>query len=373
MRRMQLRTRRGAALIAALLVASLGLGAAPAIAADGTGAVFTMSNAADGNEAVVFARASDGTLSHVADYPTGGEGSGAGLGSQGAVRLSDDGSWLLVVNAGSDEVSVFRVNGTTLELTDTVWSGGDSPISVDIEGRVVYVLNAGSTDIVGFRLSRQGKLSHVPGTTRQLSTNDAEPAQVEFSPDGDTLVVTEKNTNRILAYRVDRSGVVSQAKVSDSAGMTPFGFEFDPAGRLIVSEAFGGAPDASAVSSYALGADRRAVVIDGPVFTTETAACWIVVTDNGMYAYTTNTGSDTITGYRVEADGSLTILDDDGVTALTGDAPIDMALSDGSQHLYALDSASHTISVFQVASDGALSLIQTVVGLPAAAAGLASA
>ena len=77
-----------------------------------------MSNAADGNQVVVLARAADGTLSHVADYATGGEGSGARLGSQGAVRLSDDGSRLLVVNAGSDEVSVFRVDGSTLELTD---------------------------------------------------------------------------------------------------------------------------------------------------------------------------------------------------------------------------------------------------------------
>lgn len=371
MRRIRSTTRRVTASIA-VVVASLGLFGLPASGSVGAGAVFTMSNAADGNHVVVFARAGDGTLSHLADYATGGDGSGGGLGSQGAVRLSDDGSWLLVVNAGSDEVSVFRVDGTTLELTDTVWSGGDSPISVDVDGRVVYVLNAGTTNIVGFRLSRQGKLTHIPGAMRPLSNNDAEPAQLEFSPDGHTLIVTEKNTNRILAYRVDRSGVVSPARVSDSAGMTPFGFEFDPAGRLIVSEAFGGAPDASAVSSYALGADRRAVVIGGPVFTTETAACWIVVTDNGQYAYTTNTGSDTITGYRVEADGSLTILNEDGVTAVTGDAPIDMALSDGSQFLYAIDSASDTISVFQIEPTGALSLIQTMAGIPAAAVGLAS-
>jgi len=372
MQRMRSRTGRATALIA-VVVASFGLGATPAAASEAAGAVFTMSNAAGGNQVVVFARAGDGTLNHVADYPTGGEGSGGGLGSQGAVRLSEDGSWLLVVNAGSDEVSVFRVNGTTLELADNVWSGGDSPISVDVNGDVAYVLNAGSADIAGFRLTGEGELIPIPGAIRPLSTSDAGPAQIEFSPDGRTLVVTEKNTNRIIAYRVSASGVVSPAKVSDSAGATPFGFEFDPAGRLIVSEAFGGAPDASAVSSYALDSNRKVVLIDGPLATTETAACWIVVTDNGQYAYTTNTGSDTITGYRVESAGSLTILNDDGVTAVTGDAPTDMALSDGSQFLYSLDSASDTISVFQIEAGGALSLIQTVVGLPAASVGLASA
>lgn len=372
MGRMRSRNRRAKIMLGAV-VASLGLGAVPAVAAEAAGAVFTMSNAAAGNQVVVFARASDGTLSHVADYATDGEGSGGGLGSQGSVRLSDDGMWLLVVNAGSDEVSVFRVDGTTLELTDTVWSGGDSPIGVDVNGDIVYVLNAGSADIAGFRLSGEGKLNPIHGATRSLSAPDAAPAQIEFSPDGRTLVVTEKNTNRILAYRVSGSGMVSPALVSNSVGATPFGFEFDPAGRLIVSEAFGGAPDASAVSSYALGANRKVVLIDGPVFTTETAACWIVVTDDGHFAYTSNTGSDTITGYRVESDGSLTILNEDGVTAVAGDDPIDMALSDGSQFLYSIDAASDTISVFQIESDGALSLIQTVSGLPAASVGLASA
>ena len=370
MQRMRSRAMRAWVLIA-LVMGSFGLGALPAGAAE-AGAVFTMSNAADANEVVVFARADDGTLSHAANYATGGAGSGAGLGSQGAVRLSDDGRWLLAVNAGSDEVSVFRVNGTALELTDTVGSGGDSPISVDIAGRFVYVLNAGSPNIVGFRLGRSGELTRIPGSVRPLSTPESDPAQVEFSPDGQSLVVTEKNTNRIVAYRV-QSGVASQPRASESAGLTPFGFEFDPAGRLIVSEAFGGEPDASAVSSYALGTNRRAVLIDGPVATTETAACWIVVTDNGQYAYTTNTGSDTITGYGLGPDGSLSILNEDGVTAVTGDAPTDMALSDGSGFLYALDSGSDTVSVYQIAGDGALTLIQTVVGLPAAAVGLAAA
>ena len=356
-----------------VVVVSLGLGVVPAAASEPVRAVFTMSNAAAGNQVVVFARAADGTLSHVADYATDGEGSGNGLGSQGAVRLSDDGSWLLVVNAGSDEVSAFRVDGTTLALTGTVWSGGDLPISVDVHGDVVYVLNAGSANIAGFRLTGEGELSSIAAATRPLSTSDAAPAQIEFSPDGRTLIVTEKNNNRILAYRVSASGVASPAHVSDSAGATPFGFEFDPTGRLIVSEAFGGAADASAVSSYALGANRKADLIDGPIATTETAACWLVVTDNGAYAYAANTGSDTITGFGVEADGSLTILDEDGVTAVTGDVAVDLALSDGSQFLYSLGAGSDTISVFRIESGGALSLVQTVTGLPAASVGLAAA
>jgi 6-phosphogluconolactonase (cycloisomerase 2 family) len=186
------------------------------------------------------------------------------------------------------------------------------------------------------------------------------------------LVVTEKNTNLILAYQVASSGVATPAKISQSAGVTPFGFEFDPAGHLVVSEASGGAPDASSVSSYEIGANRKAIVIDGPIATSETAACWLVVTDDGRYAYIANTGSDSITGFRLEPDGALSILDTDGVTALTGDVPIDLALSDGSEYLYSLGSGSDTITVFRAESDGTLSLVQTVAGLPATAVGLAA-
>ena len=61
------------------------------------------------------------------------------------------------------------------------------------------------------------------------------------------------------------------------------------------------------------------------------------------------------------------------MTAVTGDVAIDLALSDGSQFLYSFGAGSDTISVFRIESGGALSLVQTVTGLPAASVGLASA
>jgi hypothetical protein len=81
----------------------------------------------------------------------------------------------------------------------------------------------------------------------------------------------------------------------------------------VVSEAFGGAVDASATSSYRL-AGGTLTPVSTSVPTTETAACWAVVTRNGQYAYVTNAGSGTVSGYSVGSDGSLTLLDADGVT-----------------------------------------------------------
>jgi hypothetical protein len=73
------------------------------------GAVYTMDNSAVANQAWFFARGRNGELAPGVAYPTGGTGTGSGLGSQGAVLLSGDGRWLFVCNAGSDDVSVFAV------------------------------------------------------------------------------------------------------------------------------------------------------------------------------------------------------------------------------------------------------------------------
>jgi 6-phosphogluconolactonase (cycloisomerase 2 family) len=372
------RARRTLAACLALLLAltSGAFGAAGALAADG-GAVFTLSNATAGNEVLAFRRQADGSLTFMAAYPTGGLGTGAGLGSQGSVVLSSNGQWLLAVNAGSDSLTAFRMRGERLLRTAIVPSGGDMPLSVTVSGNLVYVLNAGGAgNITGFRLGSDGSLALLPGSTRFLSNGGAGggvgPAQVQFQPGGRRLVVTEKLTNLIDTYRVWGNGYSDGPVVNPSHGATPFGFDFTPSGGLIVSEAFGGAPDASATSSYRINDDGTLRVLSGSVPTTETAACWVVVSKNGKYAYATNTGSDSVSGYAVARTGRLTLLDADGVTGASGDSPIDAAQSHNGRYLYALNANSDDISIFEVNADGSLTELGTLGGLPASVVGLAA-
>ena len=155
-----------------LFLALLILGSSGQVFADGHGvsAVYVMNNNADANAVLVFDRAADGTLTEAGSYLTGGLGTGGGLGSQGALVLSDNGRWLFAVNAGSNEVSVFAADGNNLHLTDTVASGGERPISLTSHGNWLYVLNAGgSGNITGFRLDRNGHLAPIPNSTQHLS------------------------------------------------------------------------------------------------------------------------------------------------------------------------------------------------------------
>lgn len=339
----------------------------------GAGAVYLATNATAGNQVLVLARAGDGTLSPPQAFSTGGTGTGGGLGNQGGVVLAHGNRRLLVVNAGSNEISVFAVTSDGLELMDRVASGGIRPISVTVFRSLVYVLNAGgSGNISGFQLDVHGGLHPLPSSTRPLSTSASDPAQIEFSADGTTLVVTEKATNTISTYDVNDAGLPSGPNPQASAGATPFGFAIDRHGTLVVSEAFGGAAGASALSSYRLGGNGTLLVVSSSVGTTQTAACWVVITGNGRFAYTTNTGSGNISGYLIGKDGGLSLLNADGVTGVTGAAPIDLALSRNDQYLYSLDSGSGTISAFRVQSDGSLEPLAGVSGIPAGANGLAA-
>lgn len=334
------------------------------------GAVYLQSNKAEGNAVLRFPRAPDGTLGSPVRFGTGGLGSGSSLGNQSALALADRGRFLYVVNAGSDEVTGFRVGSAGLDRIGTWPSGGDLPLSLAVTGRRLYVLHDGvASTVTGFTIGSQGDLEPINGAERVLPNAAPDVAQVAASPDGRWLVVTEKAANTIVTFNIRRNGTLGPPVETPSAGMTPFGFAFDLRGRLIVSEAVGGAPDASALSSYRRSAGAWSVVT-ASAGTTETAACWVVVTPDGRYAYTTNTGSASISGYRVRHDGSIALLDPDGVTAVTGAGPLDLAFNRNGKYVYALNGMGRSLSAFRVKNDGSLVPIGAVSGLPATANGL---
>jgi 6-phosphogluconolactonase len=147
-----------AAVLAALMLASAAL-AAKADDDDDRAprAVYALSNATTGNAVVVYSRSSSGALAPAGSFPTGGNGTGAGLGSQDAVIVDDEGRLLFAVNAGSNSVSSFRIREHGLELVDTAPSGGSMPTSIGVHDDLLYVLNAGEPNsISGLRVSRHG-------------------------------------------------------------------------------------------------------------------------------------------------------------------------------------------------------------------------
>jgi 6-phosphogluconolactonase len=353
----------GAALAAAATVAITG--ATQTEAAEASGAVYTVTNSAAGNEVLMFDRSANGMLTFVNAFATGGAGSGNGLGNQGGLTMTADGKFLIVVNAGSHDISVLQTTLNGLELRDRQPSGGLRPVSITVNGRLVYVLNAGGTvggndSVVGFRLSREGLLTMIAGSERGLSAPSTGPAQVELSPDAATLIVTEKATNRVDMFAVEDDGLLGGFTSYASPGVTPFGFSFGKHDQFFVSEAFGGAVNASAVSSYQVTDNAGLAVISPSMPTTETAACWVTVSRDGRFLYTTNAGSGTVSGFRIRPDGTIALLDANGVTGTTGAGVTDVTLTSNGRYLYALRSGVGAIAAFRVEDHGALTALGSI-------------
>ena len=337
------------------------------------GFVYVMTNQASGNTVLVYHRNADGSVSKVQEVSTGGHGSGGGgdpLGSQGALTLSDDGRLLLAVDAGSNEVSSLAVTEDGLQFVSKAPSGGMKPVSVALRGDTAYVLNAGGTpNVTAFRLGLSGQLTAIPSSSRPLpgGANSA-PAQVDITPDGEVLVVTEKNTNRIDLFPIDDGSMGAPSSVP-SDGAVPFGFAFGHDRTLIVSEAA-----ASTISSYHIQS-----VENSPTLQTITksladggaAACWILTDRGGRLAFAANSGTNTISSFTVSPNGDLQLLAPVAGRTASGTVPIDMALTRTGAFLYVIGTGNGTLTGFRV-QNGQLSPVALVSGLPLSIQGVAA-
>jgi len=338
-------------------------------------AVFTQANDATGNTVAAFTRAEDGSLSPAGTFPTGGVGTGTPhLPSQGSVVAAS--RHLLVANAGSDDVSVLSVGSDGLTLVDRQPSGGATPRSIAVHDGLVYVLNAGGDgpgSVAGFRLTADGHLDAIPGSTRPLSASDADGAQVSFDPSGLTLVVTERVTDRISTYAVREEGTLDDPVAQASSGATPYGFDFTQDGVLVVTEAFGGQVGAAAASSYRVNGKPGVEPVSASVPNTRSEVCWAVVGKDGRHAWVTNFGDGTISSYAIGADGSLSLQDAIAATTHLGEKGLrDAALSGDGAFLYALDADARQVFGWAVGEDGGLEPLGAVDGLPETVAGLAA-
>ena len=264
------------------------------------------------------------------------------------------------MDAGSDSVSAFSVSDDSLDFVDSYDTGGDFPVSIAIHGKLVYVLNAGNEgSIMGFRLVNTNKCRLVPinKSYRTLLQADGQdppffvisPSQISFTPNGSFLVAVVKGFEQgeIFVFPVSNNGRTGTPTITVAEGFTPFSFDFDRQGNLLLSEAFGAADDpptsdagptdgAGAVSSYRITSGGRVRTISASVGNGQSATCWLKYVDG--CAFVTNNFDDTISSYRVSGDGTLAL--QDSVAADQINAPIDITIVD--KFMYVL-STRHTL------------------------------
>jgi hypothetical protein len=385
-----MRVSRFAALLALTVTAAVVV-AAGAAAAPGTsrvvGHVYVNDNTAPVNAVAGFDRHADGSLTAMPGSPfaVGGSGTGHPDASQGSLDESADGRFLLAVDAGSNQISVLRIqpDGSLRPAQGSpIASGGVDPVSIGVHGNLVYVANAGpgselgDTNYTGFRLDAGGHLRPIPESTYVLP-NDSKPGQVLFNGDGTRVAGTRIATSEIDSFTVGDGGRLVPAAGSpfDAQAFAPtqgwgqLGSEFSPThpDQLFISDAHTAAGSAAfpgLVSSFIDAPDGTLTPVGAPVANDGGAACWIEISHDGEYLFVVNTASASISSYSIGEDGALTFLQSTGPGEIGAGAE-DARLSPDGSTLWVVESGGDSVTGFTV-DGGTLTPLTDATGPPGA-------
>ncbi len=375
----------------------------PTVASAGSavvGHVYVNDNTAGTNTIGGFDQHADGSLTPLPGSPFTADGAGTGtiVGSQGSLQATADGRYLLAADAGSNQISVLKIrsDGSLTVVGAPVSSGGIEPVSIAVHaigdrdrwrhdgrdghrrGDLVYVANEGNgttgSNYTGFTL-RHGQLTPLSHSTVPLPPT-ALPGDILFNGTGRHLIGIEVGTTDPSTFLIDSFVVRADGRLTAAAGSPfaaeapgPFGSEFSPTDphHLYVSNAHGGAGNGS-VSAFSVSRHGELGPIGAsPYADGQTAPCWVEISHDGRYLFAVDTGSTTISSYRILSDGSLHYLTSTPFSSGTGIRPFDARLDVRGRNLYVVDAAIAAVSGFAVSGGTLTELASSPAALPAGA------
>ena len=335
--------------------------------------MYVNDNTAGTNTIAGFSRQADGSLTPLPGSPfrAGGAGTGAAIGSQGALQETSNGRYLLAVDAGSNQISVLRIGpgGLLTLVARPVSSRGTQPVSIAVFRRLAYVANAGTaSNFTGFTISSAGLLRPLAHSTFALPAG-SQPGDVLFNGNCTLLAGTLVGTSQIDTFTVRASGRLTPAPTSPLAAQAtgPFGSEFRPTSQrqLFVSNAHAGA-NRGTVSAFRASATGDLTPIGSSPFPDlQTAPCWVEITHDGQYLFTVYTAVPSISRYAINRNGSLALLGSTVFNYPTGLAPQDARLSPDGRTLYVVGTGLRKVSGFAVRRGNLTELASSPNSLPA--------
>ncbi len=352
------------------------------------------------NAVIAFRNDGHGKVTQFGSFKTDGTGLANPQGLLGPddsdkeVIASPDGRLLFAVNQGSNSVAVFAVkpNGALkLVNNQAVSSGGTEPVSLSIADNRLYVVNRGdevqgqpgsiAPTITVFTIRPDGNLTPDFSATTTLPVGIS-PSQLLISSTShlaflDTFTPPPLNNvtdaNEVLPFQIAANGALIPVSSGGlGAPATPpllLGLAEHPTQNII----YAGLTGASQVATFTFdGAGDLSLA--GTVPVQGHGPCWTVVSSNGAFLYTVDTGTNSVGVFSLANPTHPVQIQEfvlGGPSNSTGDptaalevAPFEFALDPSGNTLYVIDHQTdaagnfpqgNALHVLSVAPNGILS------------------
>jgi len=329
--------------------------------------VYTADDIRGANTVSAFSVGPSGALTLLPGSPflTGGIGIANGYYASNRTTVSAHHNFLFASNAGSNDVSVFRIHRGTGALSLVEGSPfatggfgdlGGIALSPTPDGRFLMAGNSESSNVTVFAISSGGALSPIEGSPFAAQSS---PDGIRVSPNGKFLAVAEFNANQIEMFSIAPNGSLTSLGTYPGVAATGGGIagvDIDCYPRLLYdAEASTGD---TIVEGYSISDKGALTPVPGSPFEPGVGRNSNVVllgySGGRKTLYVSNESSNTITAFKVSSSGSLSLLAGSPFAMNQGsDQPSGMAISRDGRLLYVAN-RSNMVSVFSVEEDGVL-------------------
>lgn len=316
------------------------------------------SNAADGNQILIYEIANNGSVRLSQRVDTGQAGTGDYMHTSHAVESMTP-TRVLAVNAGAGSVSILDRAGATMSQTAVFPTTGRVPASIATHLDRAYVLSTGMPIvgdgkrspriappmIEGFTIAADGtatpftKVALAGGCENYPCKSTVIFGGIVISPDGRSLLLSEASADRVRTFTLDAMGVIGRSAVTRTEITGPYGAVWASTGAVAIS----GHTVPTIAGAVTSGRVRNGTYVAAESLVTlkNSNTCWLTVSPNGKYLYTMDAGADTraqkigVTTLRMSASGQLRELGRTELPWSADEFPSDAVVSGDGKQLYA--------------------------------------
>ena len=269
------------------------------------------------------------------------------------IRVSPSGDFAYLTDWNSQDLKVYRINqkkgslegSSVYHLNDNEYPFG---LTIHPTGKFIYVANW-ENSILGLKADLDtGRLTPVPGSP--YKSKGVIPVQIEVEPTGKFAYATNYGSDNVTAYIIDpETGALTESKtITARAGPRSIAFvvgdkpvEYLPQFAFVLNSA------SSSVSVFGVDkATGRLKFINKAK--TGKRPLSLSTDPSGDFLYVTNSGSDTISAFKIDTTGELQEIPASPFNA--GGQPSAIHVDYNGRYVYVINKGSKNMSVYEMES-----------------------